>query len=67
MCEGLQSVLIWLACLVGFGAVGIVGTFFPEVIQRMALSAPTPRWKFIPRPEETWPARSMGGSQVLRE
>jgi hypothetical protein len=65
MAEGLQSFLIWLACLVGFGTAGVVCTFFPEVIQRMALNAPTPRWKFIPKPEGMWPARAKGGRKYF--
>lgn len=65
MAQGLQSFLIWLACLIGFGTGGVVCTFFPQVIQRMALNAPTPRWKFIPKPEDMWPARAKGGRKYF--
>jgi len=66
MAQALQSLLIWLACLIGFGTVGVVCTFFPEVIQRMVLNAPTPRWKFIPKPEDMWPLRAMGGRRYFQ-
>ena len=65
MVQGIESLLIWLACLIGFGTAGVTCTFFPEAIQRIALTAPTPRWKFFKKPEDIWPARSMGGRKYF--
>ncbi|MGA3166794.1 MAG: hypothetical protein ABSF14_11850 [Terriglobia bacterium] len=61
MTQGVESFLIWLACLIGFGASGVVCTFFPQIVQRAGLNAPTPRWKFIPKPQDMWAVRAMGG------
>ena len=61
MTQGIESFLIWLLCFLGFGASGVVCTFFPQIIQRAGLNAPTPRWKFIPKPQDTWAIHAMGG------
>ena len=65
MSQGIESFLIWLGCLLGFGFTGVICTFFPGFVQRIALDAPPPKWKFIPKPEDMWPARSMGGRRYF--
>jgi hypothetical protein len=59
--QGIESLLIWLACVLVFGGSGVVCTFFPQIVQRAALNAPTPRWKFIPKPQDMWAVRATGG------
>jgi hypothetical protein len=64
--EQVVPALIWLACFVGFGTGGVVCTFFPRFVQRAAMTPPKPKWKFIPKAEEMWPVRWMGGAKYFQ-
>ncbi len=62
--HNLLSLLIWVLCFLGFTVGGVIGAFFPHIVQRSAINS-KPKWKFIPKPEEMWPARSMGGRKYF--
>ena len=52
MSDRLIALLVWMICFLGFSLGGVIGAFYPHVVQRAMLSAPAPRLKFLPKPDQ---------------
>ncbi len=52
MTDRLVALLVWTICFLGFSLGGVIGAFYPDVVQRAILSAPPPKLKFLPRPDQ---------------
>jgi hypothetical protein len=55
----LLTPLIWIVAFLGFSGAGVIGAFYPGVVQRALLSQPKP--KFAPKAEDSIAGRWMGG------